>query len=159
MGLLPCCILALAGDPVPNVSTELWAAPDQRLILYRSGDTDGLRICPRVNDMDIQPFCRSFAAPVLGACGFTDELQLVLANGEIHRVNRALIGVNGDFGPAYRPRRALDLVKAWMPDKICHPGAGFNHILAVAASGELWHFDGMGWRVISGHHVGLLGPE
>jgi hypothetical protein len=153
------CMPARAEDQISKDSSELWATKDHSLVLYRGDEANMYRICPIITGMIHQPFCRRFEAPVLGACGLTDDLQLVLANGEIHRVNRALIGVDGGFGPAYRPEHLLNLVKAWIPQEACLPGEGFNHVLAVTASGDLWHFDGADWRRISGHRIGLLGLD
>ena len=158
-GLLSCMGAAggdAAGFPGP---TQLWAAPDRGLVLLRRDGDGGFRVCPEVKDMNHQPFCRRFSTPVLAACGNAEELQLVLANGEIHRVNRALIGVDGSFEPSHRPDQAMELARVWMPEQSCFPGDGFNHVLAVTASGNLWHFDGKSWRRISGHRVGLLGAS
>jgi hypothetical protein len=152
-GLLFCCLPAWADSSQGN-PTRLWSAPDKELVLYIDSEAGGYSICPRMHDMTRQPFCRAFDAPVLGACGLSDRLQLVLSNGEVHRVNSALIGTNGGFEPAHRPKQPLDLVKAWMPEEICDTSAGLSNIMAVGSSGSLWHFDGQNWQQISEHRVG-----
>jgi hypothetical protein len=158
-GLLS-CFGAAGGDVADSAGTaQLWATPDRTLILLRGGEGDDFRICPKVKGSNHQPFCRLFRTRVLGVCGFAEELQLVLANGEVHHVNQALIGVDGSFEPSHRPEQAMELARVWMPEESCFRGDGFNHVLAVTASGKLWHFDGKGWRRINGHRVGLLGAE
>jgi len=153
-GLLFCCFPAWAADDSQGSPTRLWSAVDEGLVLFIDSEAGGYSVCPRVNGMNRQPFCRAFAAPVLAVCGLSDKLQLVLSNGEVHRVNSALMGINGGFEPAYRPQQSLELVKAWMPEEICDTSAGLGNILAVAASGGLWHFDGRSWQQISARRVG-----
>ena len=158
-GLLLCFISVESGETAPGDSTELWAAPDRSLVLFQSGGEAEFRICPEVRGVNHQPFCRRFEVPVLGACGLTSDLRLVLANGEIHHVNQALIGVDGDFEPSHRPKQAMELARVWIPQELCFPGDEFINVMAVSAAGSLWHFDGQGWSRISGYRVGLLGSE
>ena len=89
--------LALADMPGDEYRDILWSAPDRGLVLYHGYEADSRKVCPQVTDVDRQPFCRTFEAEVLGACGFPEELQLVLANGEVYRVNSALLGAGGSF--------------------------------------------------------------
>jgi hypothetical protein len=127
----------------------LWSAADLGLVLYHGPEPGKLTVCPRVQGLDHQPFCRTFEAAVLSACGKHEELQLVLANGDVHRVNNALLDALGSMEPVHRPDQPLELVEAWMPEEICHPGEGLNDVLAVAVSGDLWHFDGENWLQIA----------
>ena len=150
---LAACLLvfsqARAESPGYDSKDILWSAADQGLVLYRGSDPGKLKICPRVQGLVHQPFCRSFDAAVLSACGRREDVQLVLASGEVHRLNSALLGEQGSLEPVYRPNRPLELVEAWMPAKICHPDKGLNDVLAVAVSGDLWHFNGQNWLQIA----------
>ena len=143
------CSPAQAEPPGYHGRDILWSAADQRLVLYRGSDSGQLKVCPRVQGLVHQPFCRTFAAAVLSACGRHEDIQLVLASGEVHRLNSALLGNQGSLEPVYRPDRPLELVEAWMPGKVCHPGKGLNDVLAVASSGDLWHFNGRNWLQIA----------
>lgn len=154
-GLLLSSSQAPAGEPGKNTRDVLWASPDQGIVLFHGSRSDTRRVCPVTPGLGQQPFCRTFSATVLAACGSAGDLQLVLANGEVHHVNGALIGIDGGFKPARQPTRALNLVKAWVPRENCNPADGFSDILAVAADGELWHFDDLGWQHVSGHRMGL----
>lgn len=150
---LAACVLvfsqARAETPGDDHREILWSAADQALVLYRGSEPGKLKICPRVQGLVHQPFCRTFDAAVLSACGMREELQLVLANGDVHRVNNALLDARGSLEPVYRPDRPLELVEAWMPGKICQPDEGLTDVLAVAASGDLWHFNGQNWLQIA----------
>lgn len=143
---------ARAEAPGDDDRDILWSAADQALVLYRGSEPGKLKVCPRVQGLVHQPFCRTFDAAVLSACGMREELQLVLANGDVHRVNNALLDARGSMEPVYRPDQPLELVEAWMPEEICHPGKGLNDVLAVAASGDLLHFDGQNWLQIAKYH-------
>lgn len=145
------CNQAGAEPPANPDESILWSAPDQGLVLYRGQETNRYEICPRVPGMQRQPFCRTFKAPVLSACGLQDGLQLVLANGDVHQLNSALLGSGGSFEPAHRPVRPLTLVEAWIPGDTQRPGVGLNDVLAVGPRGDLWHFDGEGWLQIAGN--------
>ena len=96
-----------------------------------------------------QPFCREFAAEPISICGHRNAVQLVLTNGEVHRVNSALIGIDGSFGPVFSPEAHLKLQKAWAPYEQCDPTLGLADVIGVSTEGTLWHFDGSGWNRIS----------
>ena len=142
-----------AADPEGRI---LWSAQDQGLVLYQGQRTGGHEVCPRVPGMSHQPFCRTFKSPVLGACGLHNGLQVVLANGDVHQLNSALLSAGGSFEPAHRPDRPLDLAEAWMPERAHQAGQGLSDVLAVATSGDLWHFNGKHWQQISSGEAGLL---
>lgn len=137
-------------------NAHAWASPDELLVLYTSG-TDGNRVCPWIPDAYRQPFCRQFNAPMRGACGNHETIHLVLANGEIHRVNDALLGKDGQFGPIYQPDEPLELKFAWVPEKTCAPDR-IPEVYAVDVSSGLVHFNGRSWQAMdpaSSHVAGL----
>ena len=150
---LAACLLVIsqarAETPGDDNRDILWSAADQGLMLYRGSEPGKLRVCPRVQGQIHQPFCRTFDAAVLSACGLSEDVQLVLANGDVHRVNNALLDARGSMEPVYRPDQPLELVEAWMPEEICHAGETLHDVLAVAASGDLWHFNGENWLQIA----------
>ena len=123
-----------------------WATPDQGLILYGGRTEHGYRVCPWLAEATRQPFCRTFDAPVRAACGHREQVLLLLANGDIHRVNNALIGSDGDFLPAYHPVSPVQLKAAWLPDEDCDPAGGLPEVFAIGSDGGFVHFDGKAWR-------------
>ena len=149
------CSQAMAEVTSDQSGRILWSAQDRGLVLYQGRKNDGREVCPRVPGMLHQPFCRTFKAPVLGARGLLEGLQLVLANGDVHQLDSALLGVGGSFEPAHRPVHPLDLAEAWIPEPVRQPGQGLNEVLAVATSGDLWHFNGQHWQQISSSQAAL----
>lgn len=129
--------------------SKVWAAPDLSLVLYGGSVANAYRVCPWVPGAETQPFCRHFTAPMLGACERGDEVQLVLANGEIYRVNNALIGSDGGFEPAFRPDTPTFLKAAWLPDTGCPAEGVLAEVFAIGVQGDLLHFNGAGWRPVN----------
>ncbi len=123
-----------------------WASPDELLVLY-AGGADTNTVCPWIPDAIHQPFCRLFKAPMLGACGDHETIHLVLANGEIYRLNDALLGKDGQFGPVYRPDEHLELESASFAGETCLPDQ-LPQIYAADTDGGLVRFDGRSWRAV-----------
>jgi hypothetical protein len=159
------CWALLAGSPVfthmtyasTDVPTTVSINADNLISKPLSGDnlvlrgfsTEGVhQVCPQVVDASHQPFCRKFNSPMLDACGYDDMIYLVLANGDIHQVNNALIGVYGGFDAAYQPDQKLDLYSAWMVQKSCKLESGLPEVLAVDEMGNVMHFNGNSWRIV-----------
>ena len=116
------------------------------ITLY-SSNIDGIhQICPQVADAGRQPFCRKFNSPMLDACGNGDMIFLVLANGDIHHVNNALIGIDGGFNAAFHSDQPLQLHSAWMPKQKCGLKSGLPQVLAIDGHGSVMHFDGKTWQ-------------
>jgi hypothetical protein len=147
-GLLLASTLALAGEPPAVGPRQHWATPENDLLLHISVDQDSHLVCPHVPGSEHQPFCREFAADLLSVCGHRDALQLVLANGEVHRVNSALIGIDGSFEPTHRPDQPLDLASAWLPGEECDLAKESPDVVAMDTAGQLWLFDGNAWQII-----------
>ena len=125
--------------------SRLWISEDGALTVYRGNGGQRHRLCPRFADQNPQPFCRDFSADVLGICGSGNVLLLVLADGSLHRVNRALIGVDGGFEPAYRPMLPMLLRHARLSESHCEAERTLPSIDAVAADGTAARFDGRHW--------------
>lgn len=126
--------------------TWSWASPGRDLVLYGGPADDGFKVCPWVPNVQIEPFCRAFQTPMVGACGSDDDVLLVQADGTVYRVNRTLIGTDGNFDPVYRPERPIRLREAWIPARTCDPQAGLPEIVGVEDGGRLWRFDGADWQ-------------
>lgn len=127
--------------------SHAWASPDELLVIYTNGE-DGRQACPWIPDAMRQPFCRTFKAPVLGACGDHKTVYLVLANGDIHRVNDALQGKDGHFAAVYANDQALELKSAWLPKRGCEGLEELPRVYAVDVEGDLMQFDGQGWKIM-----------
>ena len=141
--------LALAEENPSELQPGHWATDTDDLQLSFSRDKDQHVVCPRLRELTHQPFCREFAADLLSVCGHRNALQLVLENGEVHRVDGALIGTDGGFEPAFAPSVKLELIKAWAPNEQCDPNLGLADVIGVSTEGALWHFDGSSWNRIS----------
>ena len=128
---------------------RFWVSPDQQLISY-AGSRDGVyRVCPWVSGAARQPFCRRFESRLVGACGIGSDIIIVLASGDIHRVNYALVNADGDFEPAYDHPDTLQLTAALLPEPDCLSADGIlPNIFAINVVSELMQFDGGAWRVL-----------
>jgi hypothetical protein len=147
-GLLLASALAAADEPPANAPAPRWATPENDLQLSFGRNASTHVVCPHLPGSDHQPFCREFAAGLLSVCGHRNALQLVLANGEVHQVNGALIGIDGGFEPAYRPEQPLDLASAWLPNAECDLTEESPEVVAMDKAGQLWLFDGRAWQAI-----------
>jgi hypothetical protein len=152
-GLLLASTLATAGELPARESeagapAQRWSTPENDLHLSFGRNVSTHVVCPHLPGSDHQPFCREFTADLLSVCGHRAALQLVLANGEVHRVNEALIGIDGSFEPAHRPDQPLDLASAWLPGEECDLAQESPEVVAKDTAGQLWLFDGNAWQVI-----------
>ena len=128
---------------------RFWVSPDQQLILYAGSRDGAYRICPWVSGAARQPFCRRFESRLVGACGTGNEIIIVLASGDIHRVNYALVNAAGTFEPAYKHPDTLQLTAALLPEPDCLSVDGtLPNIFAINVTGELMQFDSEAWRVV-----------
>jgi hypothetical protein len=134
----------------------IWVSRDQAFSLKAGTNTEDGWVCPQILGHAEQPFCRRFSAAVVGACQRGESLQIVLADGDIHQVDHALIGTAGSFTPAHHREHALSLRDAWFPEGTCGAGAVMAQVVALDDSGKLMHFDGAHWRKVSS---GLLAAE
>ena len=141
--------LPVATEWVNRKIARFRVSPDQQLILY-AGNRDGVyRVCPWVSGAPRQPFCRRFESRLVGACGIADDIIIVLASGDIHRVNYALVNAGGNFEPAYDHPDTLQLTAALLPEPDCLSGdEALPNIFAINAASELMQFDGEAWRVL-----------
>ena len=150
--LLAAAAFAIGGSPeeIPlNASDGVsQAVLVDDTILYGSSIDGVHRVCPQAANESRQPFCRHFSSPMVGACGSGDEIYLVLANGDLHHVNGALIGTHGGFDPVFHPHQAIELHSAWMPEQRCKLSSGLPEVLAMNGQGSLMYFNGESWRPI-----------
>jgi hypothetical protein len=116
------------------------------IALYGSSIEGVHQVCPPVADAGSQPFCRKFNSPMLDACGSEVTIYLVLANGDIHQVNNALIGIDGGFDAAFHSDQPLELHSAWVPKQSCGHKSGLPEVLAIDGLGNVMHFNGERWR-------------
>jgi hypothetical protein len=126
--------------------SQVWASPDQGLVLYGASDGQSHQVCPWLPQTMQQPFCRAFPSPLLGACGYRNELHIILANGSIHRVSSALIGTDGGFEPVFSPQKSILLKAAWMPVQDCVAEFGLPEVFAISEDNAFLHFDGKHWE-------------
>ena len=134
-------ILSPSSDP-----SLLWSSDNRELKLYATDGERGSRICPVLRDRDQQPFCREFNSRVIGVCGQVDELLIVLASGDVHRLNYALMRANGSLEPIYTQRDSLSLTEAWIPVSNCIISSDLPHIYAVTSQKRVMHFYQQSWR-------------
>lgn len=131
---------------------EAWAVQGEKARLLVEPEGEGRWVCARIAGRAHQPLCRRFASDLLGVCHEGSHFQLVLANGDIHRVDHALLDADGSFTPVHHPEQSLILRSAWIPSDSCYPGAGSAEIIAVDHESNLLHFDGKGWHRIDQLH-------
>jgi hypothetical protein len=134
-----------------------WTSSDQKLTLYLSASGEGNRVCPQTTDAQRQPFCRQFSDPVRNICGDIDHVYLVLANGDLHLVNNALIGVNGDFNATFHSDFPVNLRSAWFTEEETCQGISLPKILGMNEKGTLLMFDGKKWQKVN--EVSHLAPS
>lgn len=120
------------------------------LALFASEEGGIYRVCPVDRELAKQPFCRQFTSPMLGACANGDDVFIVLANGDLHHVNNALIGVDGGYEPVFHPDKPLQLVSAWLPNETCLLSKHrFPEVFAVNRENTVLHFAGENWHVMN----------
>jgi hypothetical protein len=126
--------------------SPLWTSPGQELALFASRVDGGQWICPRIAGGTRQPLCRRFGGEAVAVCGEGSEILIVLSDGDIHQVDYALIGKNGQFMPVYHHPNALELVDAWLPGAACPAGPDLPEILAINRESTLMRFNRTTWR-------------
>ncbi len=153
-GFLP----ILLDQPTAAVRENVLSAPDSPLALtvddltIETNPVGGkYRTCPSHDNESKRAFCRNFNSRPLAACGQGDDFYLILSDGEVHRVNDALIGKNGNFDATFQSDSVMQLAAAWLPANACNPVDGPPEIIAMDYDGRLQHFDGDHW-----HSVGML---
>lgn len=132
-----------------SVYRRVWASPERDVVVY--GGQQGAReiVCPYLPGARLQPFCRHFGSPMVGACGHSDRIHIILGNGDIHLVNNAMIDAGGTFAPLYAQPAGLHLTDAWFPEQGCSDDA-LPEAFATNAAGGVWHFDKQAWRPLDG---------
>lgn len=131
---------------------EAWAVPGEKARLLVEANGEDRWVCPHIAGRTNQPLCRRFASDLLGVCHEGSHFQLVLANGDIHRVDHALLDADGSYTPIHHPEPPLSLRLAWIPSYSCYPEAGSAEIIAVDHENNLLRFDGKGWHRIDKLH-------
>ena len=81
---------------------------------------------------------------------------MVLANGDIHRVNRFLIGPRGELQPQHRPAAPADFLEAWIPHAACKQRNSLPPVFAISQGKVPWHFDGTHWSAMPLPHTGAV---
>ena len=119
-----------------------------QMVLFETRQEGFYRVCPLVPDLKRQPFCRRFESAMLGACKNGGEVFIVLANGELHHVNNALIGVDGGYEPVFRPDEPLQLDSVWLPYKNCRFQAHLPEVFAISQGHSVLHFTGEQWEPV-----------
>lgn len=130
----------------PSDLSLLWSSGNRELKLYSTDGERGSRVCPVMQDRDQQPFCREFNSRVVGVCGQADKISIVLASGDVHRLNYALMRPNGSIEPTYTQRDSLSLIEAWMPASSCINSEGLPEIYAINSDQKVMRFNQHSWR-------------
>ncbi len=128
--------------------TSSWRSEGDGFELMTEPGSAGRWVCPHFPRQGQQPFCRRFPAGLLGACQKEGLLQIVLANGDVYRVDHALLGADGEFAPHHHPLKPMLLRAAWIPADTCETEAGSARVLAVDQEGQLLQFNGTGWQAL-----------
>ena len=137
------------GSKDPTYWDLSWSGDGQSLDLLSGTGQEKGWLCPRSTARAQQPFCRRFPARFLDACHKDGRLQIVLTNGDIYRVDRALLATDRKFGRLHHAAKPLDLQSAWIPSSDCSPAPGQAQVYAIDAAGGALHFDGQNWRQIN----------
>lgn len=137
------------GSKDPTYWDLSWSGDGQSLELLSGTGQDKGWLCPRSTAREQQPFCRHFPARFLDACHKDGRLQIVLTNGDIYRVDRALLATDRKFGRLHHAAKPLNLQSAWIPSSTCSPAPGQAQVYAIDAAGGVLHFDGQNWRQIN----------
>jgi hypothetical protein len=128
-----------------SVYRRVWASPERDVVVYGGQQGVSEVVCPYLPGARTQPFCRQFDSPMVGACGHSDRIHIVLGNGDIHLVNNAVIDAGGTFAPLHTQPAGLQLTDAWFPEQGC-PDDAMPEAFATNAAGGLWHFDRQAWQ-------------
>jgi hypothetical protein len=128
-----------------SVYRRVWASPERDVVVYGGQQGVSEVVCPYLPGARTQPFCRQFDSPMVGACGHSDRIHIVLGNGDIHLVNNAVIDAGGTFAPLHTQPAGLQLTDAWFPEQGC-PDDALPEVFATSAAGGLWHFDRQAWQ-------------
>lgn len=131
-----------------QTTTRVWASSDQQLVLFGINKGNFYRVCPRFLGKTRQPFCRQFSSELINACGNHDRVVLVMANGDIHEVNDALMGLDGDFEPLIHPESPVHVRSAFFAGQGCGSHDRLPEVMAIRPNGEWVHFDGLDWQPI-----------
>jgi hypothetical protein len=145
--LMVLCSTAIAG-PLEKTRQLLWESPDHNTVIYSVQGYNGNKVCPKLMDVGAQPFCRLFPSSIVEVCGDNNGVILVLANGDIHHLNRFLIGRQGNLQPAHHPTAPTDFVEAWIPSDACNHIEKLPRVFAVDKGQVAWHFDGTHWSAL-----------
>ena len=129
--------------------TRVWASRDQQLVLFGVNEGNSHRVCPRFSNKARQPFCRQFSSKMIGACGSHDRVVLVMANGDIHHVNGALMGLDGDFEPVIHPKNPVHVRSAFFTEQECASHDQLPEVIAVSQNGKWIHFNGVDWQPVT----------
>ena len=130
--------------------SQAWLDEKTGIRLRTDPDHHGPWICAEIPGQARQPFCRRFQARLVGACQGKGLFKLVLANGDIHVVDRALMGRKYSFAPAHRSPDSVELVEAWLPQQECMPADGISSVFAIDRKGQFRHFNGRRWLTLNG---------
>jgi hypothetical protein len=130
----------------------IWISSDRLLALLAGRERDQQLVCPYSQIVIRQPFCRRFTSPMIGACGDHERIIILLANGELHRVNSALMSDDGSFEPTHRPAENLELTTPHFSTQNCHTSDILPEIFALNQESSCFHFDGSGWAPAITHN-------
>jgi len=136
----------LDGDP-DSVYTGAWISPEEDVVLYQSLGTFNI-ICPHLPGEVEQPWCRAWRSPMLTACGNSDDIKMITADGNIYHIDNFLGDINGP-DPLHDQSPPLGLTAVWAPDNACIPGPiAPLELFAINNTDEFWHFDGSSWSLV-----------
>ncbi|MEM7708421.1 MAG: hypothetical protein AAF358_22900 [Pseudomonadota bacterium] len=129
--------------------TGLWITPEEDAALYgqlATGTGFGFNfVCSYLPNSDppLGP-CRAYQAPMLTACGNSDDIKVILGSGDILNLDNRLAGMlAGDS--VFDEAGNLQFTGAWPVPGSCLPGPLAPREIYATRFNEIWRFDGTAW--------------
>ncbi len=125
--------------------TGTWITPEKDFAFYQSLGFFNF-ICPHEIGAAVQGFCRGHSTPMLAMCGASDDIKLIMADGNILHYNNQLGEFEGIMDPLHEQISPLNLTGVYVPKTACLPGPFKpRDVFAINNTDEFFHFDGDQW--------------
>jgi len=135
--------------------TGLWITPEKDFLFYQDFGSPFSFICPYEIGAVQQGFCLGQFEAMLTMCGQSDDIKMVMDNGDIRHYKNSLAPFNGIDELLHDESKFLNLTGVFIPESACLPGP-FKplDIYAINNTKEFYHFDGNQWN-----NMGVIIPN